>query len=84
MRFERFAYGPGGKDADDQGRALYCDDAATTDIDAAEVLVAAGFDPEDEEAGIYRLSEPWGGRPAGALVVSGLVVEGHHFAVEVR
>ena len=44
--------------------------------------LAAGFDPNDEETGAGRLTEEWNGHAAGALVVSGLTVEGHPFAVE--
>jgi len=43
---------------------------------------AAGFDPEVEEAGIGMLTEAWNGHPVGAIVLSGLTVEGHPFAVE--
>jgi hypothetical protein len=43
---------------------------------------AAGFEPDDEEAGFGALTDDWNGHKAGALVVSGLTVEGHPFAVE--
>ena len=44
---------------------------------------AAGFDPDDEEITACRLAAAWNGHPAGAVVITGLTVEGHPFAVEV-
>jgi hypothetical protein len=46
-----------------------------------EVVVAAGFDPDDEEISVCRLTADWKGHPAGSLVVTGLTVSGHPFAV---
>lgn len=44
---------------------------------------AAGFDPEDEDNGIGRLTENWNGHKKGSVVVSGLTVQGHSFAVQI-
>lgn len=46
-----------------------------------EVVVAAGFDPQDSEVTVTDLAEAWNGHPAGSLVVTELTVEGHRFAV---
>jgi hypothetical protein len=47
------------------------------------VVSAAGFDPDDEEIGMGRLTADWHGHQAGVLVVSEATCEGHGFAVEV-
>lgn len=47
-----------------------------------EVIELAGFSPEDEELAIGELAEDWNGHARGALVVVGLAVAGHPFAVE--
>lgn len=47
-----------------------------------EILLALGWEPEDEELGFYQLSRPWNGHKKGAAVIAGLFVEGHSFAVE--
>jgi hypothetical protein len=39
------------------------------------------FGYDDEEISIGLLTEEWHGHPAGSLVVSGLLVEDHPFAV---
>ncbi len=46
-----------------------------------EVVIAAGFDPEDEEVVVKELAVEWNGHPAGSYVVMGATVEGHTFAV---
>lgn len=50
--------------------------------DLGDVIAAAGLDPDDEEIGVGLLEEQWQGHVAGCIVVSGLTVEGHPFAVE--
>jgi hypothetical protein len=57
-------------------------DGDCEDWDEAAV-VAAGFDPADEEVSICTLTEEWNGHPAGSRVVTTLTVSGHPFAVEV-
>lgn len=54
----------------------------TSDYDA--LVKAAGEDPNDEEISLTLLSEPWEGHPAGALVVTGLSLEGHPFHVSAQ
>lgn len=51
------------------------------DVDWDTTVAAAGFNPGDEEVSICTLSATWNGHPAGSLVVTGLAVEGHRFAV---
>jgi len=46
-----------------------------------DVVAAAGFAPDDSEVEIGRLTETWGGHPAGSIVISGLMIEGHPFTV---
>jgi len=50
-------------------------------LDWSEVVSAAGFDPDDQEISITRLVAVWRGHAAGSLVVTGLKVDGHPFAV---
>ena len=41
----------------------------------------AGFDPDDEEITGCELAADWNGHAKGALVVTGLISQGHPFAV---
>lgn len=45
------------------------------------VLILAGFSPDDEEISVSSLSHDWNGHKAGDVVVHGLNVDGHPFAV---
>jgi len=47
-----------------------------------ELITAAGFNPQDEEVTLCELIEEWNGHDTGSLVVTGLQVEGHRFAVK--
>lgn len=49
-----------------------CDDAT---------IVSAGFDPDDPELTSTELTDDWNGHLRGALVLAGLTVEGHPFAI---
>lgn len=77
MDFTRYVYTTG-RDA-----VIYLVDWGTEpDVqDWDEMVTAAGFDPEDEEVGCGLLLESWNGHPAGAVIISGLTVTGHPFAV---
>lgn len=50
--------------------------------DFIAAVARAGFDPNDDEVSTGELTRDWNGHRRGALVVSGLLVEGHPFAVE--
>jgi hypothetical protein len=52
-----------------------------TCLDWRAVVQEAGFDPDDHEVSITRLTANWRGHPAGSLVVTEMTVEGHSFAV---
>jgi hypothetical protein len=73
--YARYVYGPGAE-------RPAAEEAATIGLDVDAAARAAGFDPEDPDLWVGRLTEEWDGHAAGALVVSGLAVEGHPFAVE--
>lgn len=45
------------------------------------VVRKAGFNPRDEELAMAYLRKPWNGHPAGSIVVYGLIVRGHPFAI---
>mgnify|MGYP005869050279 CR=1 FL=1 len=62
----------------DAVRELIGDEAS---VDWKETIKAAGFDPDDEELAISHLARDWNGHQRGALVVHGLLVEGHPFAI---
>lgn len=47
-----------------------------------ELVRVAGFDPNDEEIVVCELEEDWNGHKVGALVVTGMMVAGHKFAVQ--
>jgi hypothetical protein len=55
--------------------------ALQPDLDSDIIVAAADFDPDDEEITIEALSEDWNGHQAGDLVVHGMTVDGHPFAV---
>ena len=60
---------------------LHLEEAGWQDLPSDLEYREAGFDPEDEEVTICRLIDAWNGHPAGSVVITGLTVEGHPFAV---
>lgn len=71
MKFRRYEYG-NCPDLVPVEPALNWDEAA---------VIAAGFDPEDEEVTCCRLTEKWNGHDKGSLIVSGLTITGYPFVV---
>ena len=63
----------------DAVRELIGDEASV--VDWRKTIEAAGFDPDDEELAISLLARDWNGHKRGSLVVHGLLVEGHPFAI---
>lgn len=76
LTFKRYTYGI---DPDEIATDESYDPMANHDWE--EICTAAGFDPSDEELGTIALADEWNGHPKGALLVAGLAVEGHSFAV---
>lgn len=88
MKFKRYVYGntPELVPVNDESVGLPLGPGEDTIEDFekkwGETLLAAGFDPDDEEITVVELAEDWEGHPAGSLVVTGCTVEGHPFAIE--
>lgn len=77
MKFTSYVYAqPEAIPTTEEGRAVPQGDRYL------KAVRAAGFDPEDPEVSMVRLSAAWNGHRKGALVVTGLTISGYPFAVQ--